>query len=635
MRNFYTILMVLAASFSFAQADDTSSIAEAEMKAAQSVASMAVNPNTQNYDVTYHKLEFTVDPASYYIEGKVTTTFTALSNMSTVTFDLNNQLDVAAVSMNDASLTFAQNNNDELVITLPSTLPAGASASVEIYYSGLPGFNEQAFTTETHNGVPVLYTLSQPYGAPDWWPCKHDLTDKIEDIDIFITAPDEYVSVANGVQVSTEPNGSYKTTHFHHGFPIPAYLVAIAVTNYSIYTQTAGTAPNQFPIVNYIYPENYNSAVSQLAVTLPIMDLFETLFEPYPFASEKYGHAQFGFGGGMEHTTVSFMGSWGRNLIAHELAHQWFGNKVTCGTWKDIWLNEGFAEYLSGLVVENLDGAGTFDQWKLFKNQNITSQPGGAVYLTESDIQNVNRIFSSRLSYNKGAMVLHMLRFKLGDAAFFQACKNYLADQDLAFGYAVTTDLQAHMEAVSGQDLDEFFNDWLYRQGYPTYNITVQNWGPGQARFVVNQTQSHSSVSFFEMPVPVRITGAGGQQATVVLDNTSNGQVIIAPVPFVVTGIQVNPRNDLITGSNNGTLSAEDFTFADTVSLYPNPVSGTLHINLPDNAALERVVIHNMLGQVVAIGTSASVDVSGLASGVHLATITTSEGVAVKRFVRE
>lgn len=627
--------MVFATSFSFAQADDTSSIAEAEMKAAQSVASMAVNPNTQNYDVTYHKLEFTVDPASYYIEGKVTTTFTALSNMSTVTFDLNNQLDVAAVAMNDASLTFAQNNNDELVITLPSTLPAGASASVEIYYSGLPGFNEQAFTTETHNGVPVLYTLSQPYGAPDWWPCKHDLTDKIEDIDIYITAPEEYVSVANGVQVSTEPNGSYKTTHFHHGFPIPAYLVAIAVTNYSVYTQTAGTAPNQFPIVNYIYPENYNSAVSQLAVTLPIMDLFETLFEPYPFASEKYGHAQFGFGGGMEHTTVSFMGSWGRNLIAHELAHQWFGNKVTCGTWKDIWLNEGFAEYLSGLVVENLDGAGTFDQWKMFKNQNITSQPGGAVYLTESDIQNVNRIFSSRLSYNKGAMVLHMLRFKLGDAAFFQACKNYLADQDLAFGYAVTTDLQAHMEAASGQDLDEFFNDWVYRQGYPTYNITVQNWGPGQARFVVNQTQSHSSVSFFEMPVPVRITGAGGQQATIVLDNTSNGQVIIAPVPFVVTGIQVNPRNDLITGSNNGTLSAEDFTFADTVSLYPNPVSATLQINLPDNAAMERVVIHNMLGQVVAIGTSASVDVSGLASGVHLAVITTSEGVAVKRFVRE
>lgn len=635
MKKIYAILMVFATSFSFAQADDTSSIAEAEMKAAQSVASMAVNPNTQNYDVTYHKLEFTVDPASYYIEGKVTTTFTALSNMSTVTFDLNNQLDVAAVAMNDASLTFAQNNNDELVITLPSTLPAGGSASVEIYYSGLPGFNEQAFTTETHNGVPVLYTLSQPYGAPDWWPCKHDLTDKIEDIDIYITAPEEYVSVANGVQVSTEPNGSYKTTHFHHGFPIPAYLVAIAVTNYSVYTQTAGTAPNQFPIVNYIYPENYNSAVSQLAVTLPIMDLFETLFEPYPFASEKYGHAQFGFGGGMEHTTVSFMGSWGRNLIAHELAHQWFGNKVTCGTWKDIWLNEGFAEYLSGLVVENLDGAGTFDQWKMFKNQNITSQPGGAVYLTESDIQNVNRIFSSRLSYNKGAMVLHMLRFKLGDAAFFQACKNYLADQDLAFGYAVTTDLQAHMEAASGQDLDEFFNDWVYRQGYPTYNITVQNWGPGQARFVVNQTQSHSSVSFFEMPVPVRITGAGGQQATIVLDNTSNGQVIIAPVPFVVTGIQVNPRNDLITGSNNGTLSAEDFTFADTVSLYPNPVSATLQINLPDNAALERVVIHNMLGQVVAIGTSASVDVSGLASGVHLAVITTSEGVAVKRFVRE
>ena len=218
-----------------------------------------------------------------------------------------------------------------------------------------------AFTTSQHFGTPIMWTLSEPFGARDWWPCKQDLSDKIENIDFYITAPSAYKGVANGLEVSEIANNNgTKTVHYQHNYAIPAYLVAFAVTNYQIYQQTAGTAPNTFPIVNYIYPENYNSAVNQVAVTLPIMNLFENLFETYPFHEEKYGHAQFGWGGGMEHTTVSFMGSFSRDLIAHELAHHWFGNKITCGTWKDIWLNEGFAEYMSGLVYENLDGETAF-----------------------------------------------------------------------------------------------------------------------------------------------------------------------------------------------------------------------------------------------------------------------------------
>src|SRR5690606_17819323 len=254
---------------------DTASIAEAEMKSAASLANFAVNPNTQNYDITYHKLEFTVNPAVYFIDGIVTTTFTALSDMSTVTFDLNDQLDVEAVFKDGLPLAFTQNSNDELVITLPGGLSTGASATVEIHYSGLPGFFEEAFTTTTHSGVPVLYTLSEPYGARDWWPCKQDLNDKVNSIDVYITAPSNYTSVSNGLEVSQEINGSMKTTHFHHGYPIPAYLIAIAVTNYEIYEQWAGIE-TPFPIVDYIYPENFDAAVIQLEWTQPIMDFFET-----------------------------------------------------------------------------------------------------------------------------------------------------------------------------------------------------------------------------------------------------------------------------------------------------------------------------------------------------------------------
>jgi aminopeptidase N len=154
---------------------------------------------------------------------------------------------------------------------------------------------------------------------------------------------------------------------------------------------------------------------------------------------------------------------------------------------------------------------------------NITSSANGAVYLTDTEALSVNRVFDSRLSYNKGAMVLHMLRFKLGDSVFFQGLRNYLADSNLAYKYAVTTDLKSHLEAVYGSSLTEFFNDWVYNQGYPIYNITVQNTAPGQAKITVAQTTSHTSVPFFEMPVPIRLLGTSGQSQDVVVNNTVNG----------------------------------------------------------------------------------------------------------------
>ena len=153
------------------------------------------------------------------------------------------------------------------------------------------------------------------------------------------------------------------------------------------------------------------------------------------------------WGGGMEHTTMSFMGSWSRGLIAHELAHQWFGNKITCGSWEDIWLNEGFATYLDGLVYENFDGQDVFSQWRKAVVNSVTSSPSGSTFVT--DTTSVSRIFNSRLSYRKGAMILHMLRYKIGDDNFFQGVKNYLADPTLAYSYAKTEDLQRHLEATS------------------------------------------------------------------------------------------------------------------------------------------------------------------------------------------
>lgn len=629
---------LLFTSFVFSQDDLVlfEKMRASEANSASKLMGIKTNPNMANYDITYHKLEFTVNPSVLFITGKITTTYTALSDITSLTFDLSNALTVSSVKRGIDNLTFTQSAT-ELQITLPATQTTGTSETVEITYSGAPsssGFG--SFMQSTHGTSPIIWTLSEPFGAMNWWPCKQDLNDKVDSIDVYITAPSQYISVSNGVEPEAPViNGSDKTTHFHHNYPIPAYLICMAVTNYSVYYQTGGTIPNQYPIVNYIYPENLTPTLqNQLAQTPLILNLYENLFEIYPFHNEKYGHAQFGWSGGMEHTTVSFMASFGRQLIAHEMAHQWFGDKITCGSWKDVWLNEGFATYLASMVIENFDGQAAFITDKTNMINSITSAANGAVYLTDAEELNVNRIFDSRLSYRKGAMVLNMLRFKLGDTMFFQGLKNYLADSNLAYKYAVTSNLQSHLEAVYGNSLTEFFNDWVYNQGYPTYTIAVQNNFNGTVSLSVNQTQSDASVSFFEMPVLVRVFGAVGQQMDLVLNNISNGETFVKNVPYVVTSVVFDPKKDLISKNSSVTLATENFKL-DGIKLYPNPVNNRISLDFPKGISLQKCIIYNALGQKINETTSAtSWDVSAYSEGVYFMTIFTNEGTKQIQFVK-
>ena len=634
-------LLLFLGVFGFAQNDTTEfeRMVEAERRAASSLQAFAANPNTANYDIIYHELRFTVNPDVRFITGKVTSTFKALAVMNSVTFDLTNQLVVSSVKLGGVSLTFVQNANNELVITLPTPLPIGNSATLVIDYSGVPGTSQDAFTKTTHNGTPIIYTLSEPFGASDWWPCKQDLKDKIDSIDVYITCPTPYIGVSNGKLLSTNTTGGNTTGHFKHSYPIPAYLISLNVSNYVSYDFQAGLGTAErpfFPILNYLYPESNTAAVqAAIDITAPIMNVFEEKFGLYPYRNEQYGHVQFSWGGGMEHTTMSSMGGWSRSLIAHELGHQWFGNKVTCGTWKDIWLNEGLTEYTAGIVVEELDGAANFVTWKNTKINSITSQSGGSVYLTDAQAEDSNRIFSSRLSYDKGSMVTHMLRWVMGDANFFQGLQNYLNDTNLAYGYALTGDLKSHLETVHGSSLDGFFDDWIYKQGYPTYTVTARNWGAGQAKITVGQAQSHPSVTFFEMPLQIRLTGAGAQTYDVVVNNTTNNQEFIVSVPFVVTGVIFDPNKHIISKNNTATLGNATFDLAQTISLYPNPANDEMHLMMPSTLQLEKIEIYNTLGQLVAEKNTVDFSVSELAAGLLVLKIATSEGVIHKNFIKK
>ncbi|WP_452219060.1 M1 family aminopeptidase [Lacinutrix undariae] len=617
-------------------------IRESEAKSALRAMSIQANLNTGDYDVKYHRLEFDVDPSSAFLSGEVTTYFEAKSNLSTVTFDLSDNMLVSQILQRGIPLAFTQNTNDELIITLPTIQNTGVLDSLTITYSGNPissGFG--SYEQTTHNGDPIIWTLSEPYGAKGWWPCKQDLNDKIDNIDVYIKTPqynpsnEAYVAVSNGLEQSQTNVGTDKITHFKHTYPIPAYLIAMAVTNYEVYSHTVANNGNPFDIVNYVYPENLTSAQNSTGVTVDIMNLFTNLFEEYPYAEEKYGHAQFGWGGGMEHTTVSFMGSFNRNLIAHELAHQWFGDKITCGSWKDIWLNEGFATYLSGLVIENLDGNTDFTTWKQQLNSSITALPNGAVYLSNTDTLSVNRIFSSRLTYNKGAMVLHMLRKKLGDLVFFEALQTYLIDPDHAYDYALTEDFITIVETESGEDLTEFFDDWLYNEGYPSYTVSLSQPSATSVSIQLTQTQSDASVSFFEAPVPVRLIGAGGEQLDVVLNNTINNQVFTEAVTFNVVNVIFDPESDLISKSNTVTLGLDDFDISTQISLFPNPSKGELFIQKPEAISISQINVYNALGQLLLQqNNSETLDVSNFSNGMLFVKLQTNQGIIVKTVIK-
>lgn len=644
MKTLVLPFLFLTSLFTFSQNFQSENISEAEAKAATGWFGQSVNMNTGNYDLKYHRLELTVNPQQPFISGTITSHFIAKENLNTVTFELVDNMTVSQVLQRGTPLTFTQNNNDEVVITLPQTQNQNVLDSLSVSYSGNPvssGFG--SFEVDTHEGDPVMWTLSEPFGAKAWWPCKQDLNDKIDVIDVYITTPrfnpsnEEYVAVSNGLELSQTINGSNKTTHFKHQYPIPAYLIAIAVTNYTVYSHTVDNNGNPFEIINYIYPEDLSYAQSRTPVTVDIMNLYADLFEPYPFADEKYGHAEFGWGGGMEHTTVSFMGSLSRSLIAHELGHQWFGNKVTCGSWQDIWLNEGFATYLAGMVVENFDGNTDFRSWKQDKISSITQENDGSVYIPAQDTTSVNRIFSSRLSYNKGSMVLHMLRKKLGDAVFFQGLKDYLADPALAYGYAKTEDLIRIMEDASGEDLNEFFDDWIYGQGHPRYTIQW-NQANGQANLnlKISQTQSHPSVSFFEVPVPLRLIGTQGETRDIVLNNTVNDQTFQPAVGFTVQSVQFDPEKDIISRSNIVILDTDDFALEQQLVLYPNPTSGIISVQKPEALRVNRIKIYNALGQLLYNEDYfETVDVSKFAKGILFFQIETENGIINKTIIRE
>ena len=595
MKKIYLLFFVFVVTFSFGQTNneiDTHVKNEISRYQKMLATTRNVNPNTLNYDLRYQRLELTLNPASSAnITGKVTSHFIPNQDMNSIYFDFNDALTVSEVKYHGSNISFSQLTSNEIKIDFPSTLFNNVLDSLSISYSGTPvieniidSYSRHRLNKSTNTSVPyVIYTLSEPYGAKDWFPTKQSLNDKIEKVRIEVTTPTGIYVAANGKLISeTAISGTQLKTIWQTNYAIPAYLIAIGVTSYNKYTDTIGNPP--FPYINYIYPSNSGLTLTNINKVKPIMELFETYFGPYPYRDEKYGHMEFDFGGGMEHPTMSSMGTNTLSVYAHELGHQWFGDKTTCKTWNDVWINEGFARFAEHLYNEKITNAGNKTAFITYLQSiinNITSSNGGTVYVPESGLESF-RIFDSRLSYDKGSYLLVMLKWMVGEDAFYQAIRNY--SNQYAYNYATGMDFKSSFEASTGKDFTEFFNDCYFGEGYPIYNIKWKQNSDQSISFKVSQTRSTTSApAFFEMLLPVKVTGTSGQTAELVLNNTTNDQFFTLPLSFEASSVSFNYENQILT--KNATIT-NDTTFLTTsdykeipLKMYPNPTQSEIRFS--------------------------------------------------------
>jgi aminopeptidase N len=628
MKKIITVFVFIIYSFSSfsqiaPQKDFTDKLSAADKKIAEKFLKGPRTYNGDNYDLKYHRMNWNIDPDTLFISGEVTTYFkTTKPSVSQITFDLSNVLIVDSIRYHSANIIYSQPSNNTLIVNLPSSLSLNQLDSISIYYHGNPpqGSGFGSFTKGTHNGTPIIWTLSEPYGAREWWPCKNNLSDKIDSIDVYITTPQQYRAASNGLLVSITPQGSNNIYHWKHRYPIATYLIAAAVTNYQTFSLYAHIGSDSIEIFNHTYPEYFVQGQSDAQSIVNVMELYDSLFIPYPFIKERYGMTQFGWGGGMEHQTNTFINSFAYEVMAHELAHQWTGDMITCGNWHEIWLNEGFATYWTGLSYEHLFNGYYWPIWKHNQISYITSQPDGSVYC--ADTTDVNRVFDSRLTYSKGAMILHMLRWVIGDSAFYAGMKGYLTDTNLAYNYACSDDFITHMETASGKNLTEFFSDWLYNQGYPIYAINCSLASTtDDIQVTINQTQSDPSVSFFKLPVPLKFKDAT-HDTIIVFDNTFSGQQYTINPGFKPDSILFDPELWIVSANDTVIMNTIEYSLQQNILVYPNPVTDFLQVHF-SGYHFQHAEIYDIRGMLVRSANQLTaqgelkIKMSDLANGIY------------------
>jgi aminopeptidase N len=567
-------------------------------------------PGDDNIDVTYYKLNLALNHGQKNLRGEVTMGFKSkINGLTKIVMDLTDVLKTDSVKISGRKVNFTHSQS-QLTVALPQLTNTGQWVAVVVYYGGSPsgsGFGTFAFGTINAGKSNAMWSLSEPFGASDWFPCKDNPADKADSSDVWITAPAYYVSVSNGIlEKTTTNNDGTKTYQWKSRYPIANYLISIALSNYTQYNSYYKySAKDSMLVAHFVQPDNSLALKPNLDQTAAMLKLFSDKFGPYPFLKEKYGHAEFGWGGGMEHQTISSMGGWGTSLMAHELGHQWFGDKITCQTWEHIWLNEGFATYCEALWAESTGGKTAYDN---FINSQVTGAKAATSSVYVRNPNDVNAIFNTNRSYRKGCMVIHALRGMVGDAVFFKILQAYMASKN-AYGNATTEDFQAVAEAVYGQKLDYFFKQWIYGESYPTYKaIWAYSIVSGSGfRVTLNLTQKEQTTEpkFFTMPIQIRLKTALIDTTVTVFNNQlqQDFSFVVRGLPQTLT---IDPDNwilrsvESVTSTVPMVLGTMPTTTIEPLHIYPNPSKGEINIEFENesNQAIQ-LYVNDLVGRKI------------------------------------
>ncbi len=609
--------------------------------------SKVLYPGDSKIDVTYYGLDLKITTNPNYLNGKVIIDAKAdTSSVNSCLLDLRSFLIVDSILINGSIAIFNHSNN-LINITLDQTYNEGDQFTLEVYYQGVPGgTNFGGFDFSSHNGWPIISTLSESYSGPYWWPQKDTPADKADSADIWITVADNLIPVSNGTLESITPNGNgTHTYHWKSHYSIANYLISLAITNYQQYNTYYNYSPTDSMIItHFLYPENFNSVKQYCDETDNMIAVFAESYGEYPFLMEKYGHAEFEWGGAMEHQTCSSMGFWGTGVVSHELAHQWYGDMITCKDWHHIWLNEGFATYSEAVYIEAKSGKAAYNS-QILSEMNQAKNASGTIWV--QDISNEWNIFDGARSYAKGACVLHMLRGIVGDLTYFDIMRTYSAHPTVSYGVATTEDFQAIAESVYGESLDYFFQEWIYGENEPTYTIgwdkSLVSGDIYDVTLVIYQNVN-TNPPYFTMPVQVKLNTSLGDTIVTLFNNaqTQNYQFQVIGNP---TSIVFDPGNWILK-NNTIVTSLEDLTFPAQFILeqnYPNPFNPTTTIeySIPQSGFVTLKVFDVLGNEVVTLVNGHNeagkhqikFDASNLKSGVYFYKIENGNFVETKKLV--
>lgn len=645
LRLINTILILLVCTTAMAQQENVCSHLKQSLYVTQAKNTIA-SPQENDYDVKFVKLDISLSNENVSISGYVQTLAMIVAEQSdTYVFELDTLLSIDSVLIDDIKVN-VQSQKGIHFATMPQILMRGNYFTAQVYYHGTPKTGNGFFDRGGMNnsvtdqwGARITYTLSEPYMSKDWWPCKQSLQDKIDSAAIWITVPDSLKAGSNGLLKKVTPMPGNKLRYeWHTKYPIAYYLISACVGRYIDYKYKIAI-PNlsdSILLQHYVYDRNgaFDFYKNGLDSTAPMLQYFSELFGSYPFYKEKYGHCLAPLSGGMEHQTMSTNGNAGPRLVAHELAHQWFGNWVTCATWKDIWINEGFASYTEYLFLEKFRGK--VAARTLMDSVHAQLLPprtaAGSIYV--DDTTNIWRIFDGRLSYNKPSAVLHTLRYVINnDSLFFTVLKTFL--QQHAHATATTEDFIQTTQLLTKIDLSTFFTQWIYKEGLPIYST---EWVQVQDKVLVRllqQTTHPQSVACYKTPIDIRLQYDGGD-TTIRVENDKNLQDYIFTSKHKVKAVVLDPNNYILNINRgvfiNTGLAINNVT-SNEVLVIPNPTADRWVIAGTDINADWHITDNT--GRVVRSGNTGGnkgmiIETGGLSSGVYLLHVINKEKTTVK-----